>query len=196
MCVTLRSMKNLSTRFLLPVLICVLWSCKDDAQRAEAALRAQKKQEKVFEDISRSWQFQTTPSDLVSQQLLAEWPEWQSFVNELSRKPQSTIGAFRRKAKTLSLRVAALERSVPPQYNKPQVRARIGVLTTKINALNLFVNLQEIPQDKVVPIIQGINKDMRSLQLQIDELQRKSRIPKEIGEEEMIRMLDTSRAVK
>jgi hypothetical protein len=80
-------------------------------------------------------------------------------------------------------------------YNKPEVKSRIAVLICKINSLNLFINLDEIPDDKVVALIIEINIELISLQKQLDEIVRKSTIPREEGESDLIQMLDTSRAI-
>jgi hypothetical protein len=69
------------------------------------------------------------------------------------------------------------------------------VLVTKVNSVNLFINLQDIPDEKVVAIISDINVELASLYGQLDEIVRKSDIPKEQGEADMIRMLDTARAI-
>jgi hypothetical protein len=61
--------------------------------------------------------------------------------------------------------------------------------------LNLFINLDEIPDQKVVALVTEINIQLISLQSQLDEIVRKSTIPKEEGESDLIQMLDTSRAI-
>jgi hypothetical protein len=68
-------------------------------------------------------------------------------------------------------------------------------LISKINSLNLFINLDEIPDNKVVALVLEINVQLLSLQKQLDEIVRKSTIPKEEGESDLIQMLDTSRAI-
>jgi hypothetical protein len=68
-------------------------------------------------------------------------------------------------------------------------------LISKINSLNLFINLDEIPDNKVVALVIEINVQLLSLQNQLDEIVRKSTIPKEEGESDLIQMLDTSRAI-
>ena len=123
------------------------------------------------------------------------WPEWRIFFFELKNKPKSTIGAFQKKAKELSKKVAELNNNIPIAYDKPEIKSRIAVLISKINSLNLFINLDEIPDDKVVALIIEINIELRSLQNQLDEIVRKSTIPKEEGESDLLKMLDTSRAI-
>ena len=57
------------------------------------------------------------------------------------------------------------------------------------------MNLDAIPADKVVLSIKGVNDELRSLQMQLDEIVKKSQIPLEEGESDMIKMLDTTRAI-
>mgnify|MGYP001491004032 FL=1 len=71
----------------------------------------------------------------------------------------------------------------------------ISVSFCKINSLNLYINLDEIPDDKVVALVIEINIELISLQKQLDEIVRKSTIPREEGESDLIQMLDTSRAI-
>jgi hypothetical protein len=123
------------------------------------------------------------------------WNEWRIFLSELNQKPKSTIGAFQKKAKELSKKAADLNNNIPIAYNKPEVKSRIAVLISKVNALNLFINLDEIPYQKVVALVTEINIQLVSLQTQLDEIVRKSTIPKEEGESDLIQMLDTSRAI-
>lgn len=171
------------------------FSCKDETQRNAEIARNEQKKEVVFNNIGKSWSFNSQPINATSQSLVADWTEWRELLNELSQKPQSSIGAFRKKSKTLSAKAAALSSNIPIRYNKPEIKSRIAVLTTKINSLDLYMNLNDIPDAKVTATIQDINSELRSLQTQLDEIVRKSMIPKETGESDMIRMLDTTRAI-
>ena len=85
--------------------------------------------------------------------------------------------------------------NIPLTFNKPEVKSRIAVLVTKINAINLFINLDDIPAQKIVSLVADVNEEMLSLTRQMDEIIRKNAIPKEEGESDMIRMLDTARAI-
>lgn len=181
---------------ILVILSLILFSCSDDEKRSAATLRDQQKKEDVFKKVSSAWQFNATPQNPVARDLTGSWEQWRMFLAELSQKPQSSISAFRKKSAVLSKRVADLSTEIPARYDKPEVRARIAVLTTKINALDLYLHLQQIPADKVIGEIAGINKELASLQAQMAEIVRKSQIPLEEGESEMLRMLDTARAIK
>ncbi len=187
-------MKLQNSVFLIALLI--LFSCKDNKkQRLIENAKDAKKKETIFDNINKGWNFNANPTNPASQGLVAMWPEWRGFLLELNSKPKSTIGAFQKKAKELSKKAAELENNIPMAYNKPEVKSRIAVLISKINSLNLYVNLDEIPDDKVVALVLEINIQLVSLQNQLDEIVRKSTIPKEEGESDLIQMLDTSRAI-
>ncbi len=187
----------MSSRYIsLLLLVILLISCSDNAEQREIEkTRDVKKKEVVFTNINNAWKFNTKPVNATTEALAVSWNEWRVFLNELSQKPQSTIGAFRKKAKTLSLKVVELNNNIPLNYSKPEIKSRIAVLTSKINALNLYVNLADIPDKKVTTLIGEINVELASLQREIGEIVRKNQIPKEEGELDMIRLLDTSRAV-
>ena len=61
--------------------------------------------------------------------------------------------------------------------------------------MNLFINLNQIQDTKVVKNITEINEEISSLQLQLEEIVRRSQIPKEAGEPDRIRVQDTARAI-
>ena len=105
------------------------------------------------------------------------------------------MGAFRSKAKTLSLKAKDLNKTIPAQFARPEIKSRVSVLQTKVNALNLFINLGDVPDQKVIGLIADINTEISALQSQMAEIVRRSQIPKEAGEADMLRMLDTTRAI-
>jgi hypothetical protein len=171
-------------------------SCQENKeQRLVENAKNAKKQEIIFDNINKGWNFNAKPINTTSQGLVGMWNEWRIFLSELNQKPKSTIGAFQKKAKELSKKAADLNNNIPIAYNKPEVKSRIAVLISKVNALNLFINLDEIPYQKVVALVNEINIQLVSLQSQLDEIIRKSTIPKEEGESDLIQMLDTSRAI-
>jgi hypothetical protein len=173
----------------------ILISCSDDEKRSAETLRDREKKESVFKKIDSAWRFNSTPQNPVAKDLTNSWEQWRMFLGELSQKPQSSISAFRKKSATLSKSVADLATDIPATYDRPEIRARIGVLTTKVNALDLYLHLDEIPADKAIAQITGINAELSALQVQMAEIVRKSQIPREEGELDMIRMLDTARAI-
>lgn len=180
---------------LLLLLTLVLLSCSDDEKRQAEIARDLKKQEAVFKTVSQAWNFNTGPVNETSSTLFKSWNEWRVLMNEMAQKPKSTIGAFRTKAKTMSTKAGELTNTVPAQFNRPEIKSRVSVLQTKINALNLYINLGDIPDQKVVALIGDINTEIQALQSQMGEIVRRSQIPIEEGEADMLRMLDTARAI-
>lgn len=174
----------------------LLISCNDNAEKREIEnLKDAEKKEVIFKTINKGWNFSNPSVSPTFQATVNTWSEWRSFLNELNLKPKSSIGAFQKKAKTLSKKVMELNTNIPYTFNKPEIKSRISVLTTKINSINLFINLDDIPAQKVVTLVSEVNEELVSLTQQMEEIIRKSAIPKEEGESDMIRMLDTARAI-
>lgn len=187
----------MSQRFnLVFILIFSILSCQDDtAKRAADNARELKKQELVFKNLNEAWSFNTQARSAADREVLAVWDQWRIFVNELEQKPKSSVTAFRQKAKTLSTRVLQLQETVPPAYNRPEVRSRVTALITKVNALNLYMDLNDIPEKKVLQNIKEVNDELASLSRQLEETKIKDAIPLEQGEADMLKLLDTSRAI-
>lgn len=180
----------------LLLLLVFLTSCQEDPKvRALEQEKETQKREVIFANINKGWNFNSQPINETSRELTTNWAEWRLFLNELGQKPKSSIGAFQQKAKTLSKKAADLNNNIPIKYSIPEVKSRIAVLTTKVNAVNLYIHLNQIPDQKIVQLIQEINTEVASMQWQLDEIKRKSEIKTEDGEGDMLRMLDTARAI-
>jgi hypothetical protein len=171
-------------------------SCQNDNKLLiiEQQKEAQKK-EVVFNNINNGWTFTISPVEPTTQAKINGWMEWRNFLTEINQKPKSTIGAFQKKAAALSKKVDALTFTIPAEFNKPQIKARIAVLSTKIKSMDLFIHLNQIPSSKVVKLIGEINTEIDFFQLQLEEIVKKSQIPMEEGESDIIKMKDTTRAI-
>jgi hypothetical protein len=173
-----------------------LTSCQEDPKlRALAQEKEAQKKEVKFKNISKGWNFTVQPNNETSRSLTNTWAEWRVFLNELAQKPKSSLGAFQQKAKTLSKRATELNNNIPITYNLPEIKSRIAALCTKINAINLYIHLNQIPDTKIVQLVQEVNTEISSMQFQFDEITRKSQIKIEDGESDMLKMLDTTRAI-
>ena len=188
-------MKYKISLFLLFVF--VLHSCQneDEKRRAENEKEAKKK-EVIFNNINKAWVFIDEPINEVAEQKVSSWTEWREFLKELGDKPRKTIGAFQKKSAAISKKAIALNNNIPTEFNVPQIKSRISILVTKVKMMDLFIHLNRIPDEKVAFLIGDINKELVSLQRQMDNIIVKSKIPKEEGEEDFLRMLDTTRAIK
>jgi membrane-bound lytic murein transglycosylase len=188
------NMKYLAVCFCATFLL--LTSCKEDNQQlAGENKKAAQKKEVIYKNISKSWDFYAAPINTTSEQSVASWTEFRQFLEELGQKPTKTIGAFQKKAAELSKKVVLLNNNIPYQFQQPQIKSRIGTLITKVRVLDLFIHLDAIPDKKVVVVINEINAELVSLQRQMDKITEKSKIPVEEGESDMLRMLDTTRAI-
>ncbi len=187
-------MKYQISLFLL--LTTVLFSCQNENEKrlAENAKEAKKK-EAIFNNINKGWTFLDEPINEISESQLNSWTEWREFMKEIGEKPRKTIGAFQKKSAAISRKAMALNNNIPAQFNQPQIKSRISILITKIRMLDLFIHLSTIPDDKVVFLIQEINKELISLERQMDKIVERAKIPKEEGEADFLRMLDTTRAI-
>ena len=172
----------------------MLFSCKDDeTQRLAENLKAEKLNDSILKVIGENWRFNVPPVNAKVAAHLSGWNEWQQFNTELMQKPTGSINAYRQKTKNLVAKADQLKTNIPLFFDKPQVRSRIGVLITKIKSLYTFINIEVIPEKKVVGLIKEITHETTSLQNQMDELIILSEIPKEVGEDEMLRAMDTVR---
>ena len=173
-----------------------LMACENDSQQQLEAQKIAKKNEAVFKNISKMWQFNFPNARPEVKSILNGWNEWRQFEIELSQKPKSTLSAFKMKIKNVSSKADTLVISIPMEYNKPQILSRITTLNTKLKSLETFMNLEVIPQQKVAKLIPEINEEISGLYNQWNEIVIKKAIPKEIGEELMLQALDTTRNAK
>ena len=181
---------------LFSTLILLFLSCKNnDTKRILEQQKDLKKKTLVFENINKSWIFYIPELQPQSQILIANWTEWRLFLEELRQKPKSSIGAFKKKSKKLTQKTSDLTNTLPQQINISAIKSRIAVLNTQIRMLDLYMNLQNIPDQKVALLIPEINAAILSFSQQLEEIIRKNTIPMEKGESDMLKMLDTSRAI-
>jgi hypothetical protein len=177
-------------------LVFLLNSCKNDTEKRLAETEKDaKKKELIFENINKGWVFNAKPINETSKSTTLDWNDWRLFLAELDQKPKKTIGAFQKKSAELSKKVMALNNFIPTDFNKPQIKSRISILITKIRMLDLYIHLAAIPDQKVIALIPEINTELASLQNQMDKIVIKSKIPLEEGESELLKMLDTTRAI-
>jgi hypothetical protein len=178
------------------LVLVLLASCKDDSEKRRLENeKQQKKNELIFSKVSKAWDFYDEPINETSENLVSDWSEFRSLLNELRLKPKKTIGAFQQKATAISKKAAAMDDNIPEKFNQPQIKSRIATMTTKVRLLDLYIHLDLIPAEKVVKIISEINNELASLQRQMDKIEVRSTIPVEIGESELKQMLDASRAI-
>ncbi|UFH36171.1 hypothetical protein [Flavobacterium acetivorans] len=177
-------------------LIVLLSSCKNENQkRVSDNQKNAEKREVVFSKINKGWVFNDTPINTATEASVTKWNELRLFLAELAQKPKKSIEAFQEKSAAISKKVMDLNNSIPPEFDKPQIKARISTLITKVRLLDLFIHLDNIPAEKVVQLVAEINLELISLERQMDKIVEKSKIPLEEGESELMKMMDTARAI-
>jgi hypothetical protein len=182
--------------FVCVAAFCVVFACqKDNEQLRVARQKDVLRKEQVFQKINQAWQFSIPSLSPNTQRFTSSWNDLFVLTNELNKKPKSTLGAFQKKARLLSQKSVVLGNTIPLVFNKPEIKSRIAVLTTKFNQINLYIHATPIQDQKVVSLISDVNIELKALYLQLDEIVRKSEIPTEEGETEMKQMLDTTRAI-
>jgi len=178
------------------LLIFGLFSCKNENEKRQVeSIKDIKKKELIFSIIEKAWVFNGKPINETSRSSALTWKEWREFLSELDQKPKKTIGAFQKKSSELSKKVMALNNLIPVEFNEPPIKARIGILITKVRMLDLYIHLKDISEQKVIALIPEINIQLVALQNQMDKIVQKSKIPLEEGESDLIKMLDSARAI-
>lgn len=171
-----------------------LFSCEeDDKQRRIDTIRAEKHNDSILKIISNNWTFEVARPTPAVQQRITTWTEWNQLMTELEQKPKGGINAYKQKTKNLVDKADRVRQNLPSMFAKPQVYSRLGVLVTKIKDLYTYLNVDVIQDKKVLKLIGETRQEITSVQNQLDEIIRISQIPKEQGEEEMLRALDTTR---
>jgi len=170
------------------ILLFLFSACKEDTRvREMEILKAKKEKELVFNAIDKAWNFPVRNLTPESQIIATSWNEWRLFNNELQQKPASSINAFKVKTKSLVQKADVLEGTIPTRLNKPKFKSRLAALITKLKALNMFLNIDRIPEKRVVTMVTDLNLEVNAINDQIEEIVRRSHIPLEDGEAVMIK---------
>ncbi len=169
-----------------------LFSCEEDTTKAENE-KIIAKNAQTFNLINSVWNLSIPTTSPNVKNELANWNAWQQFVIEINQKPKSNLTAFQLKTKNLSSKIDSLQFDIPFQFDKPQVKSRISALSTKIKMLDNFIQLTDVPQNKIKALIPEINQEIAALVGQWEEIYIKKQIPVEEGESYMIKALDTTR---
>lgn len=170
-----------------------LMACDDFTKQNEASIKMTEKKELIFNSISKNWRFDFPEARPEVKQIINGWNHWEQFKRELEEKPKTSLLAFQLKIKNVSKRADSLSITVPEGFNIPQVRSRLVTLNTKIKSLDTFIHLEDIPEKRILTLITEINEEIKGVYTQWDEVIIKKAIPKEVGEDDMIRALDTTR---
>lgn len=170
-------------------------ACQSNEKERLEQQKLQEKQAQVFKNIQQQWVFPSEPANATASKLIAEWDAWRNFMRALEQKPQNSIEATLKKAAELGNLATIMQNNVPLAYNTAAVRARLSMLVSKLNQLELQLQRNPLPEELTKATIRDINKEIQSFQSQLEEIDRRANIPAEWGESDLVRMRDTTRAL-
>jgi hypothetical protein len=180
------------------IIVFTIISCenKTDITILENRNKEIKKNKEFFKLLEKKWEFFQLDLDPIVQNEFNNWQEWQNFSKELYFKPKYSLTAFKQKSRDLSVKATLLNSTLPIFINKQEIATRFLVLHLQIKNLEMYLNLKSIKQQKVFTSINAINKELLVIEKMVNELALKSKIVKEAGEENILRLKDTTRMLK
>lgn len=180
------------------LLVISLFSCenKPDETILEDRNKQIKKNKAFFKVLEKKWEFFQLELDPIVLEEFNKWQEWQNFSKELYFKPKFSLTAFKQKSQNLNVKAGLMIPTLPNLINKQEIETRFIVLQLQIKNLEMYLNLKNINQKKVLASIDAINKELLVIEKMVNELAVKSKIVKEAGEENIVRLKDTTRVLK
>lgn len=173
------------------VLTAVLFlGCKKNVQTTASGVY-NVSQDSLVRSIQQKWKFNITISNPAVSTKLSNWEDWRSFINELTITPNATLSNISHKAATLVQKASVLKNTVPEMYNKQETKARITLLETNLQRLDMLLGLEPLNLKDITKLLTNIQKNTNSLINQFDEFEVKAKIPKEIGEDQLMQPMDT-----
>lgn len=148
-------------------------------------------QDSLIRTIHHKWKFSVSISNPAVSSKLNNWEEWRNYVNEITISPSPSLSGFTFKSAALVQKVNALRISIPELYNKQETKARIALLETNVQNLDMLLELEPLNPKEITKLLAAIQKNTNSLINQFDEFEVKSRIPKEEGEDQLLQPVDT-----
>lgn len=148
-------------------------------------------QDSLIRTIHDKWKFTVALSNPSVSVKLSNWEEWRNYVNELTISPNASLSNFSFKSAALVQKANALKNGIPELYNKQETKARIALLETNVQNLDMMLELEPLNLKEILRLLAAIQKNTNSLVNQFDEFEVKARIPKEEGEDELRQPVDT-----
>lgn len=148
-------------------------------------------QDSMVKSIHQKWKFTVVVANPAISTKLNNWENWRNFANELTITPNASLRNFVHKSNGLVEKVAVLKNDIPEMYNKQETKARISLLETHIQNLNMQLELEPLNVKEINSLLTNIQKNTNSIINQFNEFEIKSKIPKELGEDQLIQPIDT-----
>ncbi|MGG5505579.1 MULTISPECIES: hypothetical protein [unclassified Myroides] len=187
-------MKNIGMILLLVVGLC-LTSCKKEIDNsAIEQAKIQQYNDSVFSHLMKEWKFKIPKASKELTPILEEWKPWTNLINEVKLRPVSTIGAFQKKATTLSEIAENLTyQSYPTQLNTPDIQTRYTTLLNSFQNLDMYVNLDPVNLEKVDEWLHNIQISLDDIMRMMEENLVRQNYAKQEGEEAMLQEMEELR---
>src|SRR5690554_2262601 len=176
--------------FIVLFVLAALTGCKKEAEPVDAAV-LQVYQDSLVRTVQGKWKFTVAIENPVVSTKLSNWEEWRNFVNELIIAPDPSVSHLQHKAGNLVQNTALLRNNVPELYNRQETAARIGLLETNVQNLDMHLDLEPINQTEVLRLLANIRKNTTAQIHQFEKFKFKSQITKEEEENQLIHSINT-----
>ncbi|RRA91102.1 hypothetical protein [Paenimyroides viscosum] len=148
-------------------------------------------QDSMVKTIHEKWKFTVVVNNPTISSKLNNWEDWRNYVNELTITPSASKANLIRRANALVEKTAVLKSNIPELYNKPETKARLTLLETHVQNLDMQLELVPLNSKEIILLLANIQKSTNSLINQFNEFEVKLKIPKEVGEDKLIQPIDT-----
>lgn len=190
-------LKNMKNSWTIIVLILSLQfiSCKKEMdQSVQEQTKLQQYNDSVFTHLMKEWKFKIPKASKELSPILDDWKAWTNLINELKLRPVSSIGAFQKKAVTLSEVAENLPyQGYPNQLDTPDIKIRYSTLLNAIQNLDMYINLDPINVEKVDYWLNQIQLSLDDIVRMMDENLLRQNYAKEAGEDAMLEEMEEFR---
>jgi len=177
--------------FLLMILLATITTSCEKQVANVPVVSTKISQDSIVKGIHEKWTFTAVITNSAINNKLSNWEEWRNYVNELTIRPNAGKANLMRKANMLVEKVAVLKNNIPESYNRPETKARIALLETHVQNLDMHLEFEPLNEKEINSLLVNIQKSTNSIINQFSEFEVKANIPKEQGEANLIQPIDT-----
>ncbi|MTG96635.1 MULTISPECIES: hypothetical protein [Myroides] len=170
-------------------------ACEDKEKQQQAEQeRYTKHQDSVFKYLEANWKIDIPETSQELTDILSKWNAWKEFKQEAELKPVTSIDAYQKKIAQIDNRLQSITFvKYPVEIDEKDNKARLTVLYNSVKNLNMFLNLDPIEIGKVDMYLKETNKNITLLIKNMERNLQAKKIPLELGEEEMLELINEER---
>lgn len=187
-------MKNIGIILLLVVGLS-LASCKKEIDQSQVEqTKLQQYNDSVFSHLMKEWKFKIPKTSKELTPILEEWKPWSNLINEVKLRPVSSIGAFQKKAATLTEIAQNLTyQAYPAPLDTPDIQTRYTTLLTAFQNLEMYIELDPINVEKVDEWLDNIQISLDDIVRMMEENLMRQNYAKQEGEDAMLEEMEELR---